>query len=208
VRIFRQRQSTKNDFPKRRGPAKLAPSADGGTPSLSAKSRSKGVARQPIREIPMRLPVLAWSLAMALLCVVASAQAAPSETDTQAAYCLGNSVVAARLLKYPEMSPPNSAPAQRSVEHQLARIERLRSYLKSRDLLADEPSPTIDGFYKLGAFDAAACFGQQLMPGSCYEACAELGSDAKVSACARNCLLPAPCKRAPYCRDIDGRLSP
>ena len=156
----------------------------------------------------MRLPVLAWSLAMALLCALAPAQAAPSETDTQAAYCLGNSVVAARFLKYPEISPPNSNPTQRSSEQQLARIEHLRSYLKSRDLLAGGLSPAIDGFYKLGLVDAAACVGEQLMPGSCYEACAELGSDAKVSACARNCLLPAPCKRAPYCRDIDGRLSP
>jgi hypothetical protein len=156
----------------------------------------------------MRLPVLAWSLVVALLCALAPVQAMPSETDTEAAYCLGNSVVAARFLKYPEMSPPNANPTQRSIEQQLARIERLRSYLKSRDLLAGELSPASDGFYKLGSFDAAACFGEQLMPGSCYEACAELGSDAKVSSCARNCMLPAPCKRAPYCRDIDRRLSP
>jgi hypothetical protein len=156
----------------------------------------------------MRLPALAWSFVMALICALTPAQATPSETDTEAAYCLGNSIVAARFLKYPEISPPNSNPAQRSAAAQLARIEHLRSYLKSRDLLAGELSPAIDGFYKLGSFDAAACFGEQLMPGSCYEACAELGSDAKISSCARNCMLPAPCKRAPYCRDIDGRLAP
>jgi hypothetical protein len=156
----------------------------------------------------MRLPVLAWSLFMALTCALAPAQAALSETDTEAAYCLGNSVVAVRFLKYPEISPPNSNPALRSAAAQLAQIERLRSYLKSRDLLAGEISPALDGFYKLGSFDAAACFGEQLMPGSCYEGCAELGSDAKISSCARNCMLPAPCKRAPYCRDIDGRLAP
>jgi hypothetical protein len=155
----------------------------------------------------MRSPVLAWSLVMALLCALTPAQAAPTETDAQAAYCLGNSVVAAHLLKYPEMSPPNSNPIQRSTEQQLAKIERLRSYLQSRDLLASDLSPDVDGFYKRGFIDAAACFGEQLREGSCYAQCAELGSDAKVSACARNCMLPAPCKRAPYCRDIDGRLS-
>jgi hypothetical protein len=156
----------------------------------------------------MRLPVLAWFVVMALFSALAPVQATPSETDTQAAYCLGNSVVATRFLKYSEMSPPNSNPTQRSIEQQLARIERLRGYLKSRDLLAGEPSPAIAGFYKLGSFDAAACFGEQLLPGSCFAACAELGNDAKVSSCARNCMLPAPCKRAPYCRDIDRRLSP
>jgi hypothetical protein len=145
---------------------------------------------------------------MVLLCAPAPAQATPSETDAQAAYCLGTSVVAARLLKYPDMSPPNSNPTQRSREQQLARIERLRRYLERRDLLAGELSPAVDGFYKRGFVDAAACFGAQTAPGSCYAQCAELGSDAKVSSCARNCMLPPPCQRAPYCRDIDDRLSP